>query len=74
LKAIKILVLESKDSSINKIVEILKNSFQVEICVSNDEFLDHIYNNIYDLYLININEKNLPRIELIKLLNDYQDF
>ncbi|MDX4069305.1 hypothetical protein [Aliarcobacter skirrowii] len=74
MKAIKILVLESKDSSINKIVEILKNSFQVEICVSNDEFLDHIYNNIYDLYLININEKNLPRIELIKLLNDYQDF
>ena len=73
MKAIKILVLESKDSSINKIVEILKNSFQVEICVSNDEFLDHIYNNIYDLYLININEKNLPRIELIKLLNDYQD-
>ncbi|MFA7021995.1 MULTISPECIES: hypothetical protein [Aliarcobacter] len=74
MKAIKILVLESKDSSISKIVEILKNSFQVEICVSNDEFLDHIYNNIYDLYLININEKNLPRIELIKLLNDYQDF
>ncbi|MEM5556940.1 hypothetical protein AAHK07_00250 [Aliarcobacter cryaerophilus] len=73
MKAIKILVLESKDSSISKIVEILKNSFQIEICVSNDEFLDHIYNNIYDLYLININEKNLPRIELIKLLNDYQD-
>ncbi|WP_164699283.1 hypothetical protein [Aliarcobacter skirrowii] len=51
MKAIKILVLESKDSSINKIVEILKNSFQVEICVSNDEFLDHIYNNIYMIYI-----------------------
>ncbi|MDD2508541.1 MAG: hypothetical protein PHS78_05840 [Aliarcobacter skirrowii] len=74
MKAIKILVLESKDSSINKIIEILKNSFQVEICVSNDEFLESIYYNLYDLYLLNINEeKAIPRFQLIKLLNECHD-
>lgn len=74
MKALKILVLESKDNSISQIVEILKNNnFCVDICNSNSEFLECIYNNLYDLYLIDINEKSLPRFELIQLLNDYQD-
>jgi len=74
LKAVKILVLESNDSSISQIIEILrKNDFYVDICCNNNEFLECIYNNLYDLYLININEKSLPRFQLIQLLNDYKD-
>ncbi len=74
MKAIKILVLESSDSSISQIIEILKkNDFSVDICRNNNEFLERIYNNLYDLYLININEKLLPRFQLIQLLNEYKD-
>lgn len=74
LKALKILVLESSDNSIFKIIEILKNNdFHVHICNSNNEFLECIYNDLYDLYLININEKSLPKFQLMQLLNEYQD-
>jgi DNA-binding response OmpR family regulator len=74
LKAVRILVLESMDSSISQIIEILKNNdFYVDICNNNSDFLECIYNNLYDLYLININEKSLPRFQLIKLLNEYHD-
>ena len=74
MKAVKILVLESSDSSISQIIEILKkNDFSVDICKNNNEFLERIYNNLYDLYLININEKLLPRFQLIQLLNEYKD-
>lgn len=74
MKAVKILVLESSDSSISQIIEILKkNDFSVDICRNNNEFLERIYNNLYDLYLININEKLLPRFQLIQLLNEYKD-
>ena len=74
MKAVRILVLESNDSSISQIIEILKsNDFYVDICSNNSEFLECIYNNLYDLYLININEKSLPRFQLIQLLNDYKD-
>lgn len=74
MNAVKILVLESSDNSIPQIIEILKNNdFQVDICTNNSEFLECIYNNLYDLYLIDINEKSLPRFQLIQLLNDYKD-
>ena len=74
MKAVKILVLESSDNSIPQIIEILKNNdFHVDICTNNSEFLECIYNNLYDLYLININEKSLPRFQLIQLLNEYKD-
>lgn len=74
MKALRILILESADSSISRIIEILENNnFNVDICSTNTEFLERIYNNLYDLYLININEKSLPRFKLIKLLNEYQD-
>ena len=74
MKAVKILVLESSDSSISQIIKILKkNDFSVDICRNNNEFLERIYNNLYDLYLININEKLLPRFQLIQLLNEYND-
>ena len=74
MRALKILVLESTDNSISQIIEILRNNdFYIDISNSNNEFLECIYNNLYDLYLININEKSLPKFQLIQLLNEYQD-
>ena len=74
MNGLKVLVLESSDNSISQIIEILKKyEFCVDICSNNSDFLECIYNNLYDLYLININEKSLPRFQLIKLLNEYQD-
>ncbi|MFX4177509.1 winged helix-turn-helix domain-containing protein [Aliarcobacter butzleri] len=75
MKAIRILVLESNDKSISQIIEILRNNdFLIDICSNNDEFLESIYYNLYDLYLLNINEeKAIPRFQLIKLLNECHD-
>ena len=74
MNGLKVLVLESSDNSISQIIEILrKYEFCVDICSNNSEFLECIYNNLYDLYLININEKFLPRFQLIQLLNEYHD-
>ncbi|AXX91694.1 helix-turn-helix domain-containing protein [Malaciobacter molluscorum LMG 25693] len=74
MNAIKILVLESVDSNISQIIKILKdNNFQIKICNDNNEFFECIYNNLYDLYIININQMSLSRFHLIKLLNDFHD-
>ena len=74
MNGLKVLVLESSDNSISQIIEILKKyEFCVDICSNNSDFLECIYNNLYDLYLININEKSLPRFQLIQLLNEYHD-
>ena len=65
---------QGNDRAISQIKEMLKkDDFYVDICTNNSEFLECIYNNLYDLYLININEKSLPRFQLIQLLNDYKD-
>ncbi|CAM3597082.1 MAG: winged helix-turn-helix domain-containing protein [Aliarcobacter sp.] len=74
MNTLRILVLESDDNLNFQIIEILKNNdFYVDVCTNNNEFLECIYNNLYDLYLININEKSLPRFQLIQLLNEYKD-
>ncbi|RXJ83448.1 response regulator transcription factor [Arcobacter cloacae] len=74
MNTLRILVLESDDNLNFQIIEILKNNdFYVDVCTNNSEFLECIYNNLYDLYLININEKSLPRFQLIQLLNEYKD-
>lgn len=74
MSSIKILVLECNEFSISKIVDILKkNNFIVCICKNNEEFFESIYNNLYDLYLINIEESLTQRLQLIKLLEEYKD-
>ena len=69
LKAIKVLVLRNRnDSSISQIIDILKNNdLDIDICNNNNEFLERIYNNLYDLYLIDINEKSFSQYQLIQL-------
>jgi DNA-binding response OmpR family regulator len=75
LKAIKVLVLRNRnDSSISQIIDILKNNdLDIDICNNNNEFLERIYNNLYDLYLIDINEKSFSQYQLIQLLNECKD-
>jgi DNA-binding response OmpR family regulator len=74
LKALRILVLENGLGSISDFVEVLKSDgFYLDICENSNDFLESIYNNHYDLYIIEINEKTPQRFKLIKLLNDYQD-
>lgn len=74
MSAIKILVLENEDYSNTQIIDVLrKNGFIVEICENENEFLENIYYKHYDLYLIGINEDSLPRFQLMKILNEFQD-
>ena len=74
MSALKILVLENKDSSNSQIIKALyDNGFNIEICKDDNEFLDSIYEKHYDLYLISIDENSLPRFELMKALNDFED-
>ena len=72
--ALKILVLENKDSSNTQIIKVLKdNDFYIDISRDDNDFLEQIYENHYDLYLIGINEDSLPRFNLMKSLNDFED-
>lgn len=74
MEALKILALENGIGSMSKIIKILKdNGFNLDICKHSNEFLESIYNNHYDLYIIDINEKSIQRFKLIKLLNEYKD-
>ncbi|RBQ29626.1 response regulator transcription factor [Aliarcobacter vitoriensis] len=74
MSRIRILVLESNDLSISRIIKNLENNnFIVDICINNDKFLEKIYKNLYDLYIFNIDETLNNRFQLIKMLNSYQD-
>ena len=74
MKALRILVLDNGESSISLIVDILKiDDYCVNICNDSDKFLEAIYNDTFDLYLINIDGNSSGRLKLIKLLNECQD-
>lgn len=74
MKALKILVLDNGQSSISLIIEILKrNHYFIDTCTDSDQFLEAIYNDTFDLYLINIDENSSGRLKLIKLLNECND-
>jgi len=74
VKALRILVLNSGFGSTLEFIEVLRNyGFFLEVCRDDNEFLDSIFNNHYDLYIIEINEKSSQRFKLLELLNDYHD-
>ena len=50
-----------------------EESFIVETCNNGQEFLNKIFDNIYDLYLIDINVPQINGIELMKILSEYND-
>lgn len=74
VNTVRVLVLQSSDTFVNMMIDLLKrNNYIVDTCDNNIQFLEYIYNNLYDLYLIDINEPSYPKFELIQLLNDYKD-
>ncbi len=74
MSALKILVLENKDSFNTQIIKVLKeNDFYIDVSKDDNDFLSQIYEKHYDLYLIGINEDSLPRFNLMKALNDFKD-
>lgn len=74
MKALRVLILKDYDTSIIRIINILeRNEFYLDICDNVNEFLEYTYYNHYDLYIIDIDDRNKSRFKLIKLLNEYQD-
>lgn len=50
-----------------------EEKFIVETCTNGQEFLNKIYNDIYDLYIIDINVPQIDGFEIMKILNEYSD-
>lgn len=50
-----------------------EEDFIVETCNNGQEFLNKIFDDIYDLYLIDINVPQINGFELMKILGDYND-
>lgn len=74
MNKIKVLILEDSNNPISKITDTLKEyNFSLDVCNNNNDFFDYIYNNLYDLYVVQVNENLFPRFELIKLLDDYKN-
>lgn len=70
----KILFLEDNilyQESIKDFLE--EEEFIVETCNNGQEFLNKIFENIYDLYLIDINVPKINGFELMKMLSEYND-
>ncbi len=70
----KILFLEDNIIYQESIKEYLEDEkFFVETCGNGEEFLDKIFDNIYDLYIIDINVPIINGIDLMKMLQEYKD-
>ena len=70
----KILFLEDNilyQESIQDFLE--EEDFIVETCKDGQEFLNKIFDNVYDLYLMDINVPLINGLELLKMLKDYND-
>lgn len=70
----KILFLEDNilyQESIKDFLE--EEDFIVETCNNGQEFLNKIFEDIYDLYLIDIQVPMINGFELMKILSDYND-
>jgi DNA-binding response OmpR family regulator len=70
----KILFLEDDHLYQDSIKDFLEDEdFIVDTCNDGQEFLNKIFENIYDLYIIDINVPQLNGIELMKTLDEYHD-
>ncbi len=70
----KILFLEDDilyQESIKDLLE--EEEFIVETCNNGFDFLNKIFDTIYDLYIIDINVPQLNGFELLKILEEYKD-
>ncbi len=50
-----------------------EQKFTVETCRNGQEFLNKIFDNVYDLYIIDINVPQIDGLELMKMLEEYKD-
>jgi len=72
--AVHILFLEDDILYRESVKECLEDEeFIVDTCNDGEEFLDTIYKKKYDLYIIDVNLKQLNGFEIMKMLREYQD-
>ena len=70
----KILFLEDDilyQESIKDLLE--EEEFIVETCTDGNDFLDKIFDTIYDLYILDLNVPQIDGFELMKILKEYKD-
>lgn len=71
---IKILFLEDDLGYRESVGDYLKQAdFTVETCSNGEEFLNKIFHNVYDLYIIDINVPKVNGFEIMKSLKEYND-
>jgi len=70
----KILFLEDDPLYLESIKDFLEEeNFIVDTCNDGDDFLNKIYETIYDLYILDINVPKIDGLELMKILDEYHD-
>ncbi len=70
----KILFLEDDKLYQESIKDFLEEkNFIVETCNDGQEFLNKIYEDIYDLYIIDLNVPKINGLEIMKMLEEYND-
>lgn len=74
MSGIKILFLEDDKLYQETIKDLLEEeNFYIDTCCNGEEFLDKIFNTIYDLYILDINVPQIDGYEILKILNKYDD-
>jgi len=70
----KILFLEDDPLYLESIKDFLEDeNFIVDTCTNGDDFLNKIYETVYDLYILDINVPKIDGLELMKILKDHHD-
>jgi DNA-binding response OmpR family regulator len=50
-----------------------EEQFIVDTCIDGQEFLNKTFNNIYDLYIIDLNTPQISGLDIMKMLKEYKD-
>lgn len=74
MSGIKILFLEDDTLYQESIKELLEDEeYIVETCTNGQEFLNKIFDEVYDLYIIDINVSLINGLEVMRVLKEYDD-
>lgn len=74
MRGIRILFLEDDLLYQETIKDLLEEErFYIDTCCNGEEFLDKVFNHIYDLYILDINVPQIDGYEILKILNKYED-
>lgn len=70
----KILFLEDDELYQESIKDLLEEEeFLIETCTNGTDFLNKIFDTLYDLYIIDLNVPKIDGFELLKILDEYND-